>query len=132
MSDNPGGGSFLSPPQMQCTHWLTGKAVGIPEMYDLRCAREAGHPANGRESHMCGSETWNNAAGEWRTAEATLAAIWATAGQPRSAHTTCAWPGCTRSPDGGHVLVRVNPKGEPGIWMCLDDARVYTERTDRG
>lgn len=56
-----------------------------------------------------------------------LAAIWDTAGRPRDAHTPCAWPGCTRAAARGDVLVRVNPKGEPGIWMCRDDAAVYAD-----
>lgn len=60
-----------------------------------------------------------------------LAAIQATQGQPRNAYTPCAWPGCTRTVAGGTALIRVNPKGQPGIWMCRDDAKVYTrEVTD--
>jgi hypothetical protein len=55
----------------------------------------------------------------------TVAEVHATTERPRNAHTPCAWPGCTRTPAEGHVLVRVNPKGEPGIFMCRDDAAVW-------
>lgn len=36
----------------------------------------------------------------------------------RTAHTPCDEPGCDRSPADGHALFRVNPKGQPGIFMC--------------
>lgn len=46
----------------QCTHWLVGAKVGIPQMYDLRCAREPHDDGK----HVCGSTDWNDAAGEYR------------------------------------------------------------------
>lgn len=49
----------------------------------------------------------------------------------RGPDTPCDWPGCTRSNTGGHVLWRVNTKGQSGIWMCLDDANEYTRRSSR-
>jgi hypothetical protein len=63
--------------------------------------------------------------------ETTLDDIRATQGQPRSAETPCAWPGCTRTPADGHVLVRVNDKGQPGIWMCRADAAIYAQEVSR-
>lgn len=62
--------------------------------------------------------------------EKLLAEIQATVVRPRNAMTPCAWPGCTRSPNKGHVLVRVNPKGQPGVYMCRDDAAEYAKRVE--
>lgn len=63
----------------------------------------------------------------------TLAEIHAQAGHARRGGPSmaCAWPGCTRSAESGDVLVRVNPKGEPGIFMCRDDARAYAAEVSR-
>jgi hypothetical protein len=60
-----------------------------------------------------------------------LAMIQAKAGTMDGPETPCAWPGCTRSCSTGHVLVRVNPKGEPGLWMCRADAIVYRATVSR-
>lgn len=38
----------------------------------------------------------------------------------RNAYTTCDEPGCDRSPANGDALFRVNPKGEPGVFMCKE------------
>lgn len=36
--------------------------------------------------------------------------------------TPCAFEGCDRSNANGHALFRINPKGEPGIFMCKQHA----------
>lgn len=54
----------------------------------------------------------------------TLAEIHTQAGALRRTgpQTLCAWPGCTRP-----AVERANPKGEPGIFMCRQDAAIYRE-----
>lgn len=39
-----------------------------------------------------------------------------------NAYTLCAQDYCVRSPADGDVLYRVNPKGEPGVFMCREHA----------
>ncbi|HUX72123.1 MAG TPA: hypothetical protein VMV41_16525 [Cellulomonadaceae bacterium] len=51
---------------LRCAHWLVGYKVGIPNLYDLQCARGAGHT----KDHVNGMENWNDAAGEYRSAVA--------------------------------------------------------------
>ena len=40
----------------------------------------------------------------------------------RTAYTPCDWPECDRSPANGHMLFRVNPKGQKGVFMCQEHA----------
>lgn len=54
----------------------------------------------------------------------TLAKIWETAEKSRTAETPCAWPSCEKTVHDGPLL-RVNPKGEVGIWMCRPHANIY-------
>ncbi len=37
-----------------------------------------------------------------------------------TAYSTCAFPGCDHRPIDGWAMYRVNPKGQPGIWMCKE------------
>lgn len=48
---------------LRCSHWLVGRKVGLPGLYDLQCAREAGHT----REHLSGDESWNDPAGEYRS-----------------------------------------------------------------
>lgn len=34
----------------------------------------------------------------------------------------CDESGCDRTPADGYVLYRVNPKGQPGVYMCREHA----------
>lgn len=40
-----------------------------------------------------------------------------------NAITPCAFDGCVRTVHEGFAFFRVNPKGEKGIFMCLDHAK---------
>jgi hypothetical protein len=40
----------------------------------------------------------------------------------RTAYTPCDWPDCDRSPAGGWALLRVNPTGQRGVFMCAEHA----------
>lgn len=47
----------------------------------------------------------------------------------RTEQTPCDEPGCDRSCANGDVLYRVNPKGEPGIFMCKQHEAATWDQT---
>lgn len=50
----------------------------------------------------------------------------------RNGYTPCDFEECKRSPVNGDALFRVNPKGEPGVFMCYEHAEEFRLQFDGG
>lgn len=59
---------------------------------------------------------------EWDDKQSHLCTDGPTRPAPRTGYTPCDWPECDRSPADGWALLRVNPTGQKGIFMCSEHA----------